>query len=49
MDYSNRPRENTYKPLMQKYGFNLVIGAEGPIINIVSTLYSHYNIKPIVV
>lgn len=52
--------ENIYKPLMQKYGFNLVIGvdkecAEGPIINmdiesLISTLYSHYNVKqPIVV
>ena len=51
--------ENTYKPLMQKYGFNLVIGvdkecAEGSIINmdietLISTLYSYYNIKPIVV
>ena len=51
--------ENTYKPLMQKYGFKLVIGvdkecAEGSIINmdieaLISTLYSYYNIKPIVV
>ena len=52
--------ENIYKPLMQKYGFKLVIGvdkqcAEGPIINMdiesaISALHSYYKMsKPIVV